>query len=298
MDSLTNVAINSVITAVFHPIGYSKVLIQLGHEPISPIKCKTWFGLGKEGLCYPNILSYTNHIWKTEGLFGMYVGFLPRLIGGQIGNFFQNRVMMELQEDKKSHDKEDEEPEDWKKVLVVRTAKESVSKCVGVVFSQPFHVLMIRQMAQYVGGETQYNGLFTGMVEIYHQDGIKGLFSGLIPRLIGELIQIWLGNIIVEVINKYLVDNKDYASYTNGVVGLIVAPFSYPFTLVANIMTIAGTDLIAANPPNMRPVSGWRECYVNLKTEKQLNRGSKSFFRYAMLPKGQYVAMGRHIQKF
>ena len=35
--------------------------LQLGHEPLPPVQCRTFFGFGKEALCYPNVLKYSEY---------------------------------------------------------------------------------------------------------------------------------------------------------------------------------------------------------------------------------------------
>ncbi|XP_052809067.1 mitochondrial carrier homolog 2-like [Mya arenaria] len=277
--SLGQIALGSAVTALFHPTGYSKVLIQLGHEPIEPVLGKSFLGFGKKDVWYlPNVFKYTRFIYRTEGFFGLYTGLLPRLIGGHLGNFVQQTVLAELKKDD-AVDEEEQTQENWIKVVIIQAGKESFARCVGVVASQPFHVLMIRQMAQFVGGETQYNGLFGGLKEIYNQDGFKGFFSGLVPRLIGEVIQICLSSVIAELINRYIVESKEAQSYTTGFVGFMITTFTYPFTLVSNNMAVAGTDLIVASTPNMKPYIGWTDCYSHLKQTKALGRGSKLFMR-------------------
>ena len=44
-------------TFVFHPLELSKVLIQLGHEPIAPRNTKTL--LGRPALAYPSVFQVT-----------------------------------------------------------------------------------------------------------------------------------------------------------------------------------------------------------------------------------------------
>ncbi|WAR08013.1 MTCH1-like protein [Mya arenaria] len=58
--SLGQIALGSAVTALFHPTGYSKVLIQLGHEPIEPVLGKSFLGFGKKDVWYlPNVFKYS-----------------------------------------------------------------------------------------------------------------------------------------------------------------------------------------------------------------------------------------------
>ncbi|XP_060555411.1 mitochondrial carrier homolog 2-like isoform X2 [Ruditapes philippinarum] len=272
------VALSQCVTALFHPIGHAKILIQLGHEPI-PAKLGTNI-FGKEYYYYPNILKYAGHIWTTDGFIGMYTGLLPRVLGAFTGTCTQNAVLEWLRQDeKKESEEEEEDGTDWIKTLCIKTGQETVAKCAAVISSQPFHVIMVRQIAQFVGGEKIYCGLFPAIGEIYHSDGIKGFFAGLTPRLLGEIIQIWASNLIIGALNKYVIPTKEAQSYVPLFVGLVVSNFTYPFTLVSNVMAVAGTELVAASPPNMKPYADWSECWKHLKETGNIKRGNSQFFR-------------------
>ena len=53
----TGLALRLGASLAFHPFEYSKVLIQLGHEPLAPRNTKTM--LGKPALAYPSVFQVT-----------------------------------------------------------------------------------------------------------------------------------------------------------------------------------------------------------------------------------------------
>ncbi|KAL4222502.1 Mitochondrial carrier 2 [Mactra antiquata] len=278
-SNVINIALSSVTTAVFHPIGYSKILIQIGHEPIAS-KHGKYMLWGRDAYFYPNIFQYAGHIWNTDGFFGMYTGLLPRLIGSNLGRYVQNEILQRCTtEEKEVEEGEEDVLQNWLKTLCAQTSKESMARICAVVASQPFHVVMIRQMAQFVGGETSYNGFFPAIREVYNTDGLKGFFSGIVPRLIGELVQIWACNLVSSLLSRYLIDSKEIKTYVHHLCGFIISMYTYPFTVVSNIMAVSGTDMVAAQPPNMKPYVGWVDCWTHLKWQNQLNRGSKMYWR-------------------
>ena len=57
-----------------------------------------------------------------------------------------------------------------------------------------FHVITLRSMVQFIGRESKYCGLCDSIVTIYREEGIVGFFAGLIPRLLGDIISLWLCN--------------------------------------------------------------------------------------------------------
>ncbi|KAK3577467.1 hypothetical protein CHS0354_032318 [Potamilus streckersoni] len=268
------------VTTLFHPIGYAKVLIQIGHEPIEPSISSTIFG--KDKLYYPNVFQYISYIKRTDGFFGLYRGLFPRILGGFVGTAVQNKAnqyfkpaQLQKEETEKKEEK-DEALVDWLKTLAKETSQETVSRCLGLIASQPFHVVMLRSMAQFVGGEKQYSGIYTGLVEIYQTDGIRGFFAGIVPRIIGEVIAIWLTNIIASFLNKYFIDNKEMKSYTHALCGLFISVVTYPFQLVSNIMGVNEAELIASPSPKYKD---WTDCWSELSQQGQLKRGSSIFFR-------------------
>lgn len=52
-----------------------------------------------------------------------------------------------------------------------------------VVITHPFYVVMVRQIAQFVGGEHVYEGLVGSLMTLAQQEGCAGLFAGMVPRL-------------------------------------------------------------------------------------------------------------------
>ncbi|VDI11469.1 mitochondrial carrier [Mytilus galloprovincialis] len=273
------------LTAVFHPIGYAKVLIQLGHEPLDPGLTKTWFGLGKEKFCYPNIFKYIKHIYKTDGFLGLYRGVGPRILSGFVGNYVDKIVLKAVKGQRLGAKSEPtEEANDelivWCKTFFKQTSEEVLAKCCGVLASQPLHVIMIRQMAQFVGGETEYNSIFSSVTEIYHNDGIFGFFAGLAPRVIGEMLLIFVSNFVSQLFNKYFVEDKELQTYCGAGFGLLFGQFTYPFQLASNVMAVNKAGLVVSRYPFMDNYTSWVDCMLSLRGRGLSHRGSAMFFRY------------------
>lgn len=57
--------------------------------------------------------------------------------------------------------------------------------------------------------------MFGSIGEIYRQNGILGFFSGLIPRLLGDILTVLIANTLTFVINTYIVEEKDLQVYTS-----------------------------------------------------------------------------------
>ncbi|GFS12303.1 mitochondrial carrier homolog 2 [Elysia marginata] len=281
----------AALTALLHPFGYAKVLMQVGHEPLAPVPSTT-FIFRRDVLVYPNIFKYMGHIKEVDGFRGLYRGVVPRVLAGTFGNMVQINIQGRLKESESKSSKgrdtsaeDDEEFVPWLQKFAQETSEETISRCCGVIASHPFHVIMVRSMVQFVGRETKYNSIWSSTKEIYEQEGILGFFAGLVPRLIGEVITIWFTNFLARFINKYLVQEK-----------LVVSHLTYPFTLVTNVMAVSGSRLYAGQQPIMPVYKNWTECMSSLSRDGDLKRGASAFWRVYKPRPVQLLARNVHKQ--
>ena len=290
MEDVKKVVLPTTLRAVFHPVIYAKTLIQLGHEPIPPVMVTTIFG--KKALQLPNIFKYVGHIKRTDGFFGMYRGFGPRILEGIVASFAQETVALAL----KNHNEEyhkyvyeeiSEEEEDTVvkiKRFSVLTAQECMYRCAGVIVGYPFHVIMVRSMACFVGGETEYNNIFSAISEIYSKEGISGFFAGLLPRLIGEITTIVVSNVAAHLITKFLIPKEQCTATvkntTAAVCNQLVSFYTYPFVLTSNMMAVNNSGLVIGGPPNVPIFDSWTHCWNHLASLGELKRGSSILWRY------------------
>nr|KAG5706659.1 hypothetical protein BaRGS_005729 [Batillaria attramentaria] len=220
----------------------------------------------------------------------MYRGVFPRVLSGTIGNIVQHNVAEQLKKavkknaEDKSEQEEEQELATWLRNFCYDTAQETVSRTCGIIVSHPLHVVTVRCMIQFVGREDTYDTIFSSLREIYRNDGILGFFAGLIPRLMGEILTVWITNFLARLLNRYLVEEKDMKSYTAAACGLVVSHFTYPFTLVTNIMAVNSSGLRAASPPQMPRYDSWLDCFSDLSSKGQLKRGASMFWRYYQGP--------------
>ncbi|RUS91825.1 hypothetical protein EGW08_000396 [Elysia chlorotica] len=292
----------AVLTALLHPFGYAKVLMQVGYEPLAPVPSTT-FIFRRDVLVYPNIFKYMGHIRDIDGFRGLYRGVVPRILAGTFGNMVQINVQAKMKgseskssKDRDGHGEDDEDFVPWLQRFAQETSEETLSRCCGVIASHPFHVIMIRSMVQFVGRETRYTSVWSSTKEIYEQEGVLGFFAGLVPRLIGEVLTIWFTSFLARFINKYLVQEKDLKSYTGAACGLVVSHFTYPFTLVTNVMAVNGSRLLAGQQPLMPVYNGWTDCMSSLSSEGDLKRGASAFWRVYKPKTLQLVARNIHKQ--
>lgn len=98
---------------------------------------------------------------------------------------------------------------DSEKILnfIKRTSQESLAYAAAITAAQPFRVISIRMMAQFIGRETKYNSVLGSLVDIYNEEGLSGLWSGLLPRIYGEVLRIWCAATISFLINTYVIED-------------------------------------------------------------------------------------------
>lgn len=278
-----NTAFASLSNIPFYPVSYAKLLIQIGHEPLPPFKSTSIFG--KEQFYNPNIFSYVRYIGTAEGLVGLYRGLGMKILSNVSGNYAHSFISRYFEA--KDEENKEAEPEEGIARFIKETRREITKKTCAIVFSHPFHVMAVRCMAQFVGGETEYSSwnFFQNTITIYRNEGLGGFFSGLVPRLIFETSTIALTNLIAYLIKTYLFDDKEVEIFVDLFASMCSSTITYPISVVSSVSIVAGSGLVAGQPPKMPLYKSWIEIFKDLNTTNQLKRGSSSFFRvYYPLP--------------
>ncbi|XP_063239461.1 mitochondrial carrier homolog 2-like [Bacillus rossius redtenbacheri] len=270
-----------VINTVSHPLEYAKVLIQLGHEPIPPYPTRTLFG--RPALALPSIFQYVAHIKRVDGLAGCYRGLGAKLCSVVVSGYVYHCTLDSVRD--ASDTDVDAETEDLSPQLrgekFAREVRQmALARAAAVVASQPFTVVAVRTMAQFVGGEKIYVGIFASIGEIYREEGIMGFFKGLVPRLLGELIALIISSTFTHFVNNLLVKDREFQSYVSITSSYLATSLTYPFQVVSNCMAVANTRLAAGNPPYMPGYTTWGQCWRHLGATGQLKRGSSLLWRY------------------
>ncbi|XP_048765792.2 mitochondrial carrier homolog 2-like [Ostrea edulis] len=271
--------VSVAVITLLHPLGYSKVLIQLGHEPLAPYLSKELLWRRPRHY-YPTVFSYIRHIKRQDGFFGIYRGLVPRILEGIVGSYVTQNVTGYLKK-KYPINKDEQGPEVmiFFKHFGMQASQEIAAKSLAIVVSQPLQVIALRMMAQFVGQETLYRNIFASMMEIYENEGIAGFYAGIVPRLIGDALAIILINLVADVLNRYFITEKEYKSYTSAISSLFVTQFTYPFEVVSRNMSVKPARLQAAK--DMPDYSGWVDCWNTLKQAGKLKNGSNLFIRFA-----------------
>ncbi|CAD7081906.1 unnamed protein product [Hermetia illucens] len=269
------------VSAALHPFEYSKVLIQLGYEPIPPRPGKTLFG--SPTLILPNIFQYAGHIKKMDGFIGCYRGLAPKLVGSIVGSICSERIADKLglavviDEDTK----DDADLSDFERFskFQLELKRDIIIHVSGIVITHPFHVISIRMMAQFIGRETSYSSILGSIGEIWRNDGILGFFAGVMPKIFCDIACLTLTSSTVYMANKYLIRDKESRQYFASFTQFLFSCILYPLQVVSTCMTVSGSNLSAGKPPFMPVYEGWVDCWNDLQARGELKRGSSLFWR-------------------
>ncbi|XP_058065214.1 mitochondrial carrier homolog 2 [Anopheles bellator] len=291
--------LRTACATALYPLEYAKTLIQIGYEPIAPRPGYTLFG--QKRLMLPNIFQYASHIKSVDGFVGCFRGLSSRLVGNVLSAYYGELIAdrlgvydvpkrtkrqnispaaywdtpyddltaWEVQDDDKHLDAD----------FVVKLKRNVVVHFAGVVISHPFHVISVRMMAQFVGKERYYNGLFASIKEIWNTEGFSGFFSGLIPRLVCDIGCLVISSTITYLASKAIVKGEGERGFFSAITSFTVSSTLYPYHVVSTCMIVNGSRLKAGNLPLMDNYVDWRDCYGKLRASHEHKRGSSLFFR-------------------
>ncbi|XP_063064367.1 mitochondrial carrier homolog 1-like [Engraulis encrasicolus] len=270
------------VTAITHPLLYVKLLIQVGHEPLPPTVGTTMFG--RKVLYLPGFFSYAQHIVSVDGKRGLFRGLSPRIMSSAISTVVRSRVKQAMPAQTPETIANRDDLKNSLRKVMRETSQEMMVQCLSRIATHPFHVISVRCMAQFVGREVKYRGLFSSIMKIFQEEGLSGFFVGLVPHVLGEVLFLWCCNLLAHFINTYAVDDSfsqapAVRSYTKFVMGIAVSVLTYPFMLVADLMAVNNCGLAAGVPPYSPLFKSWVHCWSHLTQQSQLFRGSSFFFR-------------------
>ena len=267
-------------------------LIQFGYEPVEATRHFSLI-VRRYFYYYPGFIGYTRHIINERGWRALYRGvgaaILEEVIVEVASDFIRPIAItaantLPLSEIPGSNEETPDNVDNINttRATLVRATRGffilSLSKCFVEIVTRPFHVIATRAIAQHVGEETLYSGVFRAFRQIYNDEGIRGLYVGLTPALLYHVLNSFLYEILVVTIEEtaklipmailragFVIIKVPIASY-------ITKSYTYPFRLVSNVMTVNNTKLVAASLGPM--YTSWKDCWRSLKTSGNLFRGN------------------------
>lgn len=280
MKDVNEALLSSLLQIPFYPLSYVKVLEQVGHEPLAPIKSINFFG--REQLYYPNNFRYCNYIYAVESFSGLYRGLGMKLISHTLSTYVYSRTRRLMIQAEEANELDiNKKNTNSLPYLLTLTSNKVTAKCFSIIVSHPFHVMTLRCMVQFIGGETRYSSwnIFQNFLEIYRCEGVAGFFSGLVPRLLFEASTVVLTSALTHLIKVYVTDNKETVGIINLFASIFSSSVTYPLSLVSTVSSVSGCQLIAGQPPRIQYYKSWIDVFKQHYENNQLKRGSTGFFR-------------------
>ncbi|XP_003479882.2 solute carrier family 25 member 32 isoform X1 [Cavia porcellus] len=158
------------------------VLSNLALHPLDLVKIRFAVSDGLElRPQYKGILHCLATIWKLDGLRGLYQGVTPNVWGAGLSwglyFLFYNAIKSYKTEGRSERLEATE-------YLISAAEAGAMTLCI----TNPLWVTKTRLMLQYDGvnsAQRQYKGMFDALVKIYKCEGVRGLYKGFVPGLLG-----------------------------------------------------------------------------------------------------------------
>lgn len=267
----------SLQVALGHPLNYVRTLMQMGYEPLPPYRATNLFG--KEAYYYPNVARYLKHIYNVDGFLGLFRGYGCAVLAKAVAVYTTAKVD-ELLGPAETRDVNDRTKPTWN-TCVQKILREVRSQSWGVLASQPFQVMAVRCMGQFIGRENAYSSIniFQNFQEIYNQQGIGGFFVGLIPRWLLEVSVTIITNVLIHFLKTQFPAQNEVASLYDFIATFIAQTVTYPLSVVTTVTAINQSGLQAGRLPFTPLYANWQDAYSYLRKTEQLKRGSSLFNR-------------------
>lgn len=306
-EKFTNRVMRIVITApLIYPYRFVQVLVQLGYEPIPPERRYSYI-FRQYFQYYPGLYGYAKAIVQQEGWRGLYRGVWIFLVDDITTQTIHSMVApkagalvskLPLRVVSRGEDVPDnEENVETNRAVIVRATRSFLSGVLAhttvEIITHPLHVIQVRAIAQHVGKETYYSSILGAVREIYHEEGFSGFYVGLVPSILGHIVNCFIATMVQVVFE--LIALKTTNEYGKLIVRGIIetalllylpSTYAYPFRLVANQMAVNNVRLQAGCGlrPQMPTYNGWTDCYHFLKSTGQAYRGLSIIFPRIVFP--------------
>lgn len=292
MDYIKTHSVNTLGAVLWHPLAMSRTLMQLGYEPEPPTMRKT-FGAtlclsNKSVATFPSVISYIHRLRDRVGWMGVFTVALPARIGSNlVGNIVAQHARQCLEPCEESARVERlrrrKLGEETLAEFALDTGYAAVSRTAGVVVSYPLYVVMVRQMAQVVGGDEVYGSVAGSVAEIWRSEGVLGFFGGLGPRVLAELAGVAVSASLAYLFNKYVFKERvapETKEMTHVVTGMLAGQLVYRFHVLACVLAVDGA---ATKLDLAMGFGGTRDAYRYLAERGLFTRGSSFVMRRAPL---------------
>nr|AKN21596.1 slc25a-28 [Schmidtea mediterranea] len=198
LEYMTMAALSGALTLAFtNPIWVVKTRLCLQYD-------KELFNTSKNNpktVHYSGMINCFNQIYKTEGMRGLYKGFIPGLFGTSHGavQFVTYESMKNFYSQWYYRKDINTKLNTWEYLLLG-----CVSKLVAASTTYPYQVVRSRLQDQH----RVYGGIIDVIFQLWKYEGIYGFYKGLLPSLIRVTPASGIVFVVYETMSTYLLPNK------------------------------------------------------------------------------------------
>uniref|UniRef100_A0AC35TQ39 Mitochondrial carrier protein n=1 Tax=Rhabditophanes sp. KR3021 TaxID=114890 RepID=A0AC35TQ39_9BILA len=302
MTNFKSCMVKSLFGVVAHPLHVSKTLTQLGYEPFPLTMGNVFIFGGRQAYFLPNGFSYMKQLAQANGWQVLFKGADAFFLANFLFNYTKNEFLSYLDteypdfggvavknaEDFTKLDTRGAFSTAWRS-----TVRDLAASTVATVISRPFTVIFVREVAQIIGGESKYTHVISSLYKIGHEEGPKGFFSGLTAAIVGTGAMVVATHVLSFAIDRLILqvpvdpsstqeDHVEKTKKTRGIIHKIipfaVGNFSYPYQVVATVMSVAGSNLLCSLLPYTPPFYHWQDVHSYLGPVG-VTRGARMFMR-------------------
>ncbi|KAH8421531.1 hypothetical protein KR009_011471 [Drosophila setifemur] len=271
--------------ALLYPYEVAKILIQMGHEPLKAKAYALPLVSQRPRYYFVGVHRYVQYIRQVDGFRGLYRGLGARLLATSVdylmGDLFLHLLGLKPYRRNTASDPAPA-PKIWfggLKEFLYNMLRDSIRLTTAIALSQPFYVIMCRQIAQFVGRESTYEGIYSSLVTVIDREGWQGLYAGVVPRLLGEGGVLFITSAASHVCRNFLPITRVQQQYNAVIFQMLASVVFYPLEVAGTCMACTGAPLVACEPPNMPLYMHWADCLTDLYARGGHNRGAILFWR-------------------
>jgi len=271
---LSKLAQHVAMATLSHPFTQARVLMQLGYEP-GPVTVKgpgwtsVWGLLGKNEPTRYRAGVLTGYLRQANITDNLTTGLTMSICEVVASSCAQTAVTEELEKYLPPANSEEDQYRNYNQVLK-DASRETAIKSAGIIVSNPFRVIAIRQIASIAGG----TNTDTNVKDVLLSGDI---FAGLIPRIAFEASVTFISKSLKYLSREngdLLGIEKNNQTYFDIAIDHVTNIFVYPLKLLSTIRSISGTGLRLDDFPELTAL----ELYCTLRTQGETHRGSSTIF--------------------
>ncbi|XP_033244831.1 mitochondrial carrier homolog 2-like [Drosophila miranda] len=197
---------------------------------------------------------------QSDGFFALFRG-LKASIAGNFTSYLMEAAMaaMGLETRKLTHTTGTSVKDvSWN--LLVR----SIRLTLNLVVTQPFTVVLTRQIAQFIGCENVYKTMGQTIFKIFTEEGVAGFYAGFVPRLLRYIGIMAVTTVATALFFHYGPQHSTIQVLNEVIVNISSSYALHPLSVVGTCMDVQGSPLAAAMPSQMPHYEHWTKCFYDI----------------------------------